>query len=318
MDKAIGGYFELELRKGEHYHKDALRLNTARNCFEYVLLVRKYTKVYIPYFTCEVMLEPLQRHQIQYEFYHINEQLEPIEDIVLQEEEAFLYTNYFGLKQSCVERLAKVYGKQLIVDNAQAFFAPRLDGIDTFYSPRKFFGVADGGYLYIDKLLDIELQQDYSYDRMSHLLKRIDLSAEEGYADFLRNDDSLINQPIKRMSKLTEAILCSIDYEEAKVRRLSVYKELHKVLHHENRFQFELNLDDVPMVYPYFIEDGEQKKKELIKSRIYVATYWPNVFEWCKNTDEQESIFVKDVVYLPINGEYNEEYINLILKDIEL
>lgn len=36
MEKAIGGYFELELRKGEHYHKDALRLNTARNCFEYV------------------------------------------------------------------------------------------------------------------------------------------------------------------------------------------------------------------------------------------------------------------------------------------
>ncbi len=33
---AIGGYFELELRKGEHYHKDALKLNTARNCFEYV------------------------------------------------------------------------------------------------------------------------------------------------------------------------------------------------------------------------------------------------------------------------------------------
>lgn len=307
MDKAIGGYFELELRKGEHYHKNALRLNTARNCFEYVLLVRKYTKVYIPYFTCEVMLEPLQRHQIEYEFYHINEQLEPIENIVLQEGEALLYTNYFGLKQSCVERLAKVYGKQLIVDNAQAFFAPRLDGIDTFYSPRKFFGVADGGYLYIDKLLDVELQQDYSYDRMSHLLKRIDLSAEEGYADFSRNDDSLINQPIKRMSKLTEAILCSIDYEEAKVRRLSVYKGLHKVLHHENRFQFELNLDDVPMVYPYFIEDGEQKKKELIRNRIYVATYWPNVFSWTKE-DCVEYNLVKNIISIPIN---NEKIINI-------
>ncbi|MBO5085647.1 MAG: hypothetical protein J6B65_00215 [Paludibacteraceae bacterium] len=307
MDKAIGGYFELELRKGEHYHKDALRLNTARNCFEYVLLVRKYTKVYIPYFTCEVMLEPLQRHQIEYEFYHINEQLEPVVDIVLQEREAFLYTNYCGLKQSCVERLAKVYGKQLIVDNAQAFFAPRLDGIDTFYSPRKFFGVADGGYLYIDKLLDVELQQDYSYDRMSHLLKRIDLSAEEGYADFRRNDDSLINQPIKRMSKLTEAILCSIDYEEAKVRRLSVYKELHKVLHYKNRYQFELNLDDVPMVYPYFIEDGEQKKKELIKSRIYVATYWPNVFNWIKE-DCVEYNLAKNIINIPIN---NEKIINI-------
>ena len=49
MNGAIGGYFELELRSGERYHKDALCLNTARNCFEYILLARKYKKVYIPY-----------------------------------------------------------------------------------------------------------------------------------------------------------------------------------------------------------------------------------------------------------------------------
>ena len=46
--EAIGGYFELELRKGGHYHKKALKLNTARNCFEYVLHVRHYCKVYLP------------------------------------------------------------------------------------------------------------------------------------------------------------------------------------------------------------------------------------------------------------------------------
>ena len=152
--KAIGGYFELELRKGEHYHKDALKLNTARNCFEYILLARKYTKVYIPYYTCEVMLQPLHKYHIAYEFYHINESLEPIEVIQLQNDEAFLYTNYFGLKQSCVEHLAVIYKSQLIVDNAQAFYAPRIKGIDTFYSPRKFFGIADGGYLYTEHILE--------------------------------------------------------------------------------------------------------------------------------------------------------------------
>lgn len=300
MNEAIGGYFELELRKGEHYHKEALRLNSARNCFEYVLLVRQYKRVYIPYFTCEVMLEPLQKHGVEYTFYHINEQLEPVEIIELSDDEAFLYTNYFGLKQSCVQHLAEIYGLQLIVDNAQAFFAPRLDGIDTFYSPRKFFGVADGGYLYIDKRLDIELEQDHSYDRMSHLLKRIDLSAEEGYVDFRRNDDSLINQPIKRMSKLTEAILQSIDYESAKEHRLRVYAELQKQLGDRNKFQFNLAEGDVPMVYPYFIENGEQKKKELIKNRIYVATYWPNVLEWCKFSDCIELSCSKDTIFFPL------------------
>lgn len=144
---SIGGYFELELRKGEHYHPQALRLNTARNCFEYILRAREYKKVYIPYYTCEVMLEPVSKLGIEHEFYHINEHLEPKETLKLKVDEAFLYTNYFGLKQKCVEKLAGIYGKQLIVDNAQAFYAPRLNEIDTFYSPRKFFGVPDGGYL---------------------------------------------------------------------------------------------------------------------------------------------------------------------------
>ena len=34
---SIGGYFELELPQGEEYHKNAIRLNTGRNAFEYGL-----------------------------------------------------------------------------------------------------------------------------------------------------------------------------------------------------------------------------------------------------------------------------------------
>jgi len=124
MLTSIGGYFELELRGGEHYHKGSLRLNSARSCLEYVLRVRQYRKVFIPYYTCEIVLQPFQLLNIDYEFYHINEALEPVELPDLKDGEAFLFTNYFGLKQACVERLAQRYGKQLIVDNAQAFFRP--------------------------------------------------------------------------------------------------------------------------------------------------------------------------------------------------
>lgn len=42
--KEIGGYFELELHKGGHYHPDALHLNTGRNCFEYILRAKGYKK----------------------------------------------------------------------------------------------------------------------------------------------------------------------------------------------------------------------------------------------------------------------------------
>lgn len=300
---AIGGYFGLELRQGEHYHKNALRLNTARNCFEYVLRVRNYKKVYIPYYTCEVILEPLERLNIEYEFYHINELLEPKSEYSLKQNEAFLYTNYFGLKQDCVKRLAKLYKKQLIVDNAQAFYAEPLVEIDTFYSPRKFFGVADGGYLYIDQKLDIELDQDYSYERMSHLLKRIDVSAEFGYNDFKRNDDSLINQPIKLMSNLTNKILSSIDYNSVKEKRIENYLYLESKLKDKNLIQLPLKNIDVPMVYPYLTNDIALKQK-LIANKIFVATYWPNVMDWTKEEDLEYKL-TNNLLPLPIDQRYD-------------
>jgi hypothetical protein len=307
---AIGGYFGLELKQGDHYHKDALCLNSARNCFEYVLRVRNYKKVYIPYYTCEVILEPLEKLNIEYEFYHINELLEPKSEYSLKQNEAFLYTNYFGLKQDCVLRLAKLYKKQLIVDNAQAFYAKPLEGIDTFYSPRKFFGIADGGYLYIDKKLDIELKQDYSYERMSHLLKRIDVSAEFGYNDFKRNDDSLINQPIKLMSNLTNKILSSIDYNSVKEKRIENYLYLESKLKNKNLIQLTLNNNDIPMVYPYLCSDKELKNK-LIFNKIFVATYWPNIFEWTKENDFENKL-VNNLLPLPIDQRYCEKEINKI------
>ena len=109
MKDAIGGYFSLELPLREEYHKGALRLNTGRNCLEYILRSRKYKKVYIPYYTCEVILEPFKKTGTEYEYYHINSELELLNDISLGKDVALLYTNYYGLKQAYVEHLANRY-----------------------------------------------------------------------------------------------------------------------------------------------------------------------------------------------------------------
>lgn len=258
------------------------------------------------------MLEPLSKLGIDYEFYHINDVLEPKEIVKLKNNEAFLYTNYFGLKQKCVEKLAGIYGKQLIVDNAQAFYAPRLNEIDTFYSPRKFFGVPDGGYLYTDKLLEEEIEQDYSFERMSHLLIRTDKTAEEGYLEFKKNDDSLINNPIRKMSKLTEKILSSIDYSSIIKVRQENYKFLNTTLGKRNKFVFPLDDDDVPMVYPFYTDD-ESIRQKLIQNKIYVATYWPNVFDWCENKTLEFDL-AKNILPLPIDQRYGREEMEKIVE----
>ena len=313
---AIGGYFELELRQGGHYHQEAIRLNTARNSFEYVLRSRQYTKVYIPYYTCEVMLEPIDKLGIEVEFYHINESLEPISTPLLKKNEAFLYTNYFGLKQNCVKHLAEVYGNQLIVDNAQAFYAESIQGIDTFYSVRKFFGVPDGAFLYTTKKTDQEIEQDASSERMSHLLKRIDLGAEAGYQDFRRNDDSLCHQPIKRMSKLTDSILCGIDFESAKQKRRNNYVILDNTLNASNRIHLALDSETVPMVYPFWTDDASLRQK-LIKNKVFVATYWPNVKEWAKE-GMLEYELAEMLIPIPVDQRYGvgemREIIDIVVK----
>lgn len=314
---AIGGYFELELRRGRHYHEDAIRLNTARNCFEYVLLARGYRKVYIPYYTCEVMLQPLQKHHIAYEFYHIDQRLEPVNTKPLQTDEAFLYTNYFGLKQRCVEKLASLYGRQLIVDNAQAFFAPRLKGIDTFYSPRKFFGVPDGGYLYTDYPLAQELSQDKSVDRMSHLLCRIEEGAEAGYGYFRKNDDMLDNNPIRKMSVLTSRLLANVDYEAVYEKRRANFQYLHELLGGSNQLSIGYIQDeDVPLVYPYYNTEKNELKQRLIQNKIFIATYWPNVADWC---DEKawESKLTQQLCCLPIDQRYGAVEMNDIVKNVK-
>lgn len=318
---SIGGYFGLELRSySGHFHKDALRLHTARMGFEYILLSRHYTKVYLPYYTCAVLLEPLHKLKIDFEYYHINNHLEPIGLPVLQENEAFVYTNYYGLKQRYVEQLAAYYGNYLIVDNAQAFFATALPGIDTIYSSRKFFGVADGCYLYCGKQLDVEIPQAVSFDRMAHLLKRMDIGAEAGYEDFKTNDEALSHQPIMKMSALTEKLLEAIDYTLIKEKRRNNYQVLDQALRQHNQLNLPCSTEAVPMVYPFWPKQNANLKKKLIENKIFVATYWPNVMEWCVE-NEWEYQLAQNTCFLPVDQRYGECemkcMIDLILKHIK-
>ena len=313
--EAIGGYFSLELPLREEYHKDAIRLNTGRNCLEYILRTRRYKKVYVPYYTCEAVMEPINKLGIPYEFYHIDIHFEIRDRFTLKEGEALLYTNYFGLKQHYVEQLAEKYDSRLIVDNTQAFYAKPLDGIDTFYTCRKFFGVPDGAYLYCDKELEEEIEQDYSYDRVAHLVKRIDLSAEDGFKDFRRVDDGLDNQPIRKMSKLTQRMMQGIDYESAAQRRRANFQMLHEALSKENNQELHLEGNAVPMVYPYLVP-VEGLREKLIENKIFVARYWPNVLDWTKK-DDIENLLAYQMQPLPIDQRYGEEEMKYIINKIQ-
>jgi len=316
MKKAIGGYFELELNKGIEYHSEALGLNLGRSAFEYILRAKKVKKIYVPCFTCRVMEGPLRNTGVDYGFYHIGENLEPVFDYTaLQPTDYFLYTNYFGIKDNFIKKLAGNV-KNLIIDNSQSFFSRPLPGVDTFYSPRKFFGVPDGGYLYTDKKTHPVPEQDLSYERLNHLTLRIDKSPEDGYAHYVKNNDDLENQAVKTMSALTRALLSNISYRDVMDRRKRNFSFLHEKLRERNEFNIDQAGLNIPMVYPFLVSNGGILRKKLIENRIYVATYWIDLLNRA-DANPTERHLVENFVHLPIDQRYAIAELKIVLNLIK-
>ncbi|MCM1320074.1 MAG: hypothetical protein NC217_06790 [Muribaculaceae bacterium] len=306
--REIGGYFELELPKSnwQYIHSSALHLNSGRNALEYILLSlhKQVKRMWVPYYTCDVILQPIEKLGLDYKFYHINTHLEIDEIPNLQKDDYILLNNYFGIKDEYIAQMADTYPQNIIIDNTQAWYAEAIDGVNSFYSPRKFFGVPDGGIAYCSDSLKLALDTQETYEWCSHLLKRIDVDARAGYNDFRSNALQFNNAPLKYMSRLSQKILSTINFDYIKQVRCNNFNFLHDRLRETNM----LNIPSAgsfraPMVYPY-LTDNPALRQTLIDNKIYVAQYWPNVLTWCKN-DDIEYTLAKNIIPLPIDQRYN-------------
>lgn len=316
-NKPIGGYFELEktTHGGNFPQQDGVLLNTGRNALEYILSsIGDVSKLLIPFYTCEVVLEPLVKLGVQYEFYNLDAHLELAEDIDLSDGEYLLFTNYFGVKDAYIQKIAQKYGKKLIVDCAQALYAKHIYGTNTFYSPRKFVGIPDGAVVNMEGgICPNAFGIDDSDSRMSHLYIRLEHGPQAGYADFRINAAKLKNQSILNMSNKTKELIGNIDFDNIKNIRRQNFQLLHNALQSTNRFILpKIESFECPMVYPYWTSDKELKSR-LIKEQIFVATYWPNVLDWTKE-GMIEYEFANNLLAIPCDQRYKAEDMERIIK----
>lgn len=316
-NKPIGGYFELELCDNSTiYHDDAILLNSGRTSLEYILKSKIYEKIYIPYYTCDVTLQPLIRQGIDYEFYHLDRNFLPIIESIGMNE-VLLYVNYFGLMNKKIEIISTLFNN-VIVDNSQAFYSRPIKNIPTFYSPRKFFGVPDGGFVYTNSCLEENLEPAISKDRISHLIIRIEEGPAAGYNSFKENEDKFNCMPLKRMSKLTNSILRNIDFIKTRKIRNENFNFLHEALKDQNEFSIYINTENLngPMIYPYLIRNGNNLRTFLIENKIFTASYWPNLSDLV-NENTWEYYLSKNLVALPIDQRYNLKDMNVIIDKIK-
>ena len=301
--KEIGGYFGLEQLISNEYYTDLAAVNNARCALLYIIKARHYNKVYLPYFLCDSVRLVLEREKIPFEEYRIDRTFLPLLDIKTNAEEVVYIVNYYGLL--CDEQLICLrnrYGN-IVVDNAQAFFAKPVKGIDTIYSCRKFFGVPDGGYAYTDAEVDETIPVDVSMGRMKHILGRFEGNSASDYYDYFNNNDESFKEiELRLMSKLTHNILGAIDYEAAKRRREDNFLFLSKALGERNLLKIKCPAG--PYAYPFYVQDGMIIKKQLAKRKIYVATLWPNVLGTGLDI---ETDFTENILPLPCDQRYSEE-----------
>lgn len=312
---AIGGYFELELPQGKgEYHSDACRYPSARAALLDLLLTAPPAAIWMPWYLCDSMLEPPTMAGVPVHRYRLDEQLQ-ILDAQPGVNDWLLYVNYFGICERNVQDTLKRFNPhQVVIDNSQAFFTRPINCLATLYSPRKFFGVPDGGYLVTP--LDMPRAQDMDDDEEStghclHLLHRLGGDPEKGYASFVASEASLTSRTGRRMSRLTQALLGRIDYETIHAQRSLNFSTLHKHLAAHNQFPAIQQAPNGPLCYP-FLPPTDCHPAALHAQRIYAPCYWPEMAAF-KDVAAFESTLAQKTFFLPCDQRMTPETIERVL-----
>lgn len=298
--REIGGYIELDSYTGSMLHEDGIKLNSGRNALEYLILSKGIKKLLFPKFMCDSCEKVLKMNNVAVRYYLIGLDFKPVD--VDRDEDEFLYiVNYYG--QLSIDYLLSL-GENVIVDNAQAYFNEPIESFDTIYTCRKFFGVPDGAVLYTSAMLEKDLKMSESFEKMYHLLGRYERTASEFYNEFSKREEAFINEPLMKMSKLTENLLHGIDYDKIEQRRTDNFIFLNEELSKINKLN--LSVPKGAFMYPLYIENGSTIRKKLQQEKIYIPILWPSVFEICQE-NELEYDMANNVLPLPIDQRYREE-----------
>lgn len=272
--KELGGYFELEHFNGHEYHEGAIALNCARSCAAYVIEARKIKTLWTPWYLCISVDRLCGQLGVEVKHFSIKADFTPDYDTfeIADGEHLYLVDYYGQLTDEQIREAACRAGGRVIVDEVMAFFRKPVDGLDTLNSCRKFFGVADGAYLYTDARIDRELPLDESRDRMDFVLGRCERPANDFYARSAENNVFFANEPIKRMSPITQNILRGVDYEEVAAQRLANFNALAAELDGIN--ELSPRPTSGAFMYPLLIENGADIRKRLQQQKVYVSMLW--------------------------------------------
>lgn len=316
----LGGYFDLSIETHREFYcnkTNCLRLNSGRSGL--ILAVRNYgcSKVLIPSYLCDSVKETFIKNGIRVEEYNISDKFIPL--ITNKDKKtAIVVVKYYGIYPNNKEMKKIVFNNiNVIIDNTQSFFSKPIMSVFNIYSPRKFFGVPDGGYL-IGKSLDNNLYYDLDIDNSgetsNYILSRIDSGCNNNYNAFLLNEKRIADNGVKKMSELTKYLLKIQNYQNCVRKRIENFNYLNSKLASINELRINniAEKESVPMVYPLLIKNDTLRKK-MIKNSIYVSQWWKCVID-NSAANSYEKYLSRYLLPLPIDHRYGKKEMSVIAK----
>jgi hypothetical protein len=310
QNESLGGYFELELPVRAHkWLTKVYKFNSARSAVVSLIDQLSIREVWLPSYLCDSLINALYCRVVELKFYDLTDDFAISSQLTLGKHSLLLYVNYFGLCAEQAQDVVSQYGgDKVIIDNSQAMFCPPFESLATVYSPRKFFGVPDGGLLYSDdpRIRQPDHHDDSSEARMGHLISRLVNEPERSYQKYLEAEQTIADLPVLGMSRLTERLLLSVDYEAAKTIRTENACYLHRALGKYNYLKLHFDETTAPLCYPFLPNIKVKNRSTLIKKRVFIPSYWPEVL-----TRVEEGSFawrlVTNGLFLPCDQRYNKQ-----------
>lgn len=315
----IGGYGELELPYlNDGLHQQAIAVQSARAALYLFLKEKKVGVLFLPDYICDSLYPAIKFLDIEVKTYSIDETLSIPQNITLGQNEFILVVNYFGICRAKIDDFfisTKIAPEQVIIDNSQALFEPHQKCGASIYSPRKFLGVADGGFLYTEHNVPSPNEAYEAESWLTHLLLRSCDDVQTGYQHFLDAENALSDFIPKKMSEISQRLIKSNDFAAIKLKRIENFAKLHAEFQDINQFSHIPNRDEVPLCYPLKLEeDVSTICLQLVAFNIFLPRYWPKL-----DTGQHANDWYDKTLFLPVDHRIDKTKIDfLILKVREL
>lgn len=297
MVNIIGGEFKIPLTNMEKKETENYKLfASGRGAFAAILrkiiagnnTLHKCGNVMLPDYLCSSITQVCIDEKIQYQFYHISENLLPDEEDLLPklgDNSIVLLISYFGMidVKKIAERIKEHNPNVVIIlDDVQNYYSQYSESNFwdyRFNSYRKWFAVPDGaeafcksGFLDFPKTKNSFAQYKFS----GNVLKNFSNWVEDTLClDLIKKGEEILDKDYNcECSKISKQLFPKISFEEIKVKRQENATYLHFELE-KLGIKHIYNSDRVPFFIPVFLENRDEVRKEMFKNNVFTPVHWP-------------------------------------------